>query len=346
MTLVKPLIWLLGAFALVVICMIVGAPAPYTSLSPESSGLGIALGGMIVSRENLANLFISLKTTFNNAFDSAPSVWQKVAMKVPSTTRANDYTWLSNFPRMQKWIGEKVVKALAAFKYTIENDDWEATVGVKRNDMEDDLLGIYEPQARGAGMSSKQLPDEIVMELVNGAFTNFCYDGQFFCDTDHPVNGASVSNKTTKKLSNANLAAVEASIGVAYSGMQLFTDDEGRPLNTTPNILLVGPLNRSMANLIAKQDKLADNSPNPYHQAFEVVVDARITGYKWFLLDTTKAVMPFIYQERKAPVFVSQTDLASDDVFTRAEYKFGAEARAAGGYGFWQLAYGSDGTVA
>lgn len=35
----------------------------------------------------------------------------------------------------------------------------------------------------------------------------------------------------------------------------------------------------------------------------------------------------------------------SDDVFNKKEYKYGAEARAAGGYSFWQLAFGSDGTV-
>ena len=34
----------------------------------------------------------------------------------------------------------------------------------------------------------------------------------------------------------------------------------------------------------------------------------------------------------------------SDDVFTRKKYKFGAAARAAGGYGFWQMAWGSTGT--
>jgi len=66
----------------------------------------------------------------------------------------------------------------------------------------------------------------------------------------------------------------------------------------------------------------------------------------WFLLDTSKPVKPFIYQERKKPVFVQQVDPQADDVFMRKKFKFGAEARAAGGYGFWQLAYGSDGTVA
>ena len=73
-------------------------------------------------------------------------------------------------------------------------------------------------------------------------------------------------------------------------------------------------------------------------------MDARLTSdTAWFLLDTTKAIKPFIYQERKAPVFVEQTDMNSDNVFMRKKFRYGAEARAAGGYGFWQLCYGSTG---
>ncbi|STV26304.1 Mu-like prophage major head subunit gpT [Klebsiella pneumoniae subsp. ozaenae] len=33
----------------------------------------------------------------------------------------------------------------------------------------------------------------------------------------------------------------------------------------------------------------------------------------------------------------------SDDVFLMKKYKFGAEARSNGGYGFWQMAFGSTG---
>ena len=52
---------------------------------------------------------------------------------------------------------------------------------------------------------------------------------------------------------------------------------------------------------------------------------------------------PLIYQERKKPVFVEQTDYNADNVFMRKKFIFGAEARANGGYGFWQMAYGSTG---
>ena len=123
-------------------------------------------------------------------------------------------------------------------------------------------------------------------------------------------------------------------------------DEEGRPLNITPNVLLVPPALEDTANALMKNDRLEDGKPNPYKGTAEVVVDARLTSdTAWFLLDTTKPLKPLFYQERKAPVFVEQTDPQSDDVFMKKKFKFGAEARAAGGYGFWQMAYGSDGSA-
>ena len=83
---------------------------------------------MLINKANIEAVFINLKTTFNRAFEAAPSLWDKTTMKVPSGSGQNDYTWLSRFPKMRKWLGDKVIKALEAFKYTVVNDDWEATV--------------------------------------------------------------------------------------------------------------------------------------------------------------------------------------------------------------------------
>lgn len=306
---------------------------------------------MLVNKESVGNLFITLKTTFNNAFAGAPTVWNKIAMEVPSTSGQNDYAWLSKFPRMRKWIGDKNIKALAAGKYSIVNDDYEATVEVDRNDIEDDNLGIYLPQAQMAGESAAQLPDEIVIDLANLGMTTKCYDGQYFFDLNHPVTGANglvvtVANKGTKALSCASQAAAAASFGAARIAMRKFKDDEGRPLNVTPNVLLVPPALGDIARALMANDRLDDGKTNLYKGTAEVVEDARLNSdTAWFLLDTTKPVRPFIYQPRKKPVFVNQTDPQSDDVFNRKKFKFGAEARCAGGYGFWQLAYGSDGTT-
>lgn len=299
---------------------------------------------MLVNKSNLDNVFVGLKTEFNNALAIAPSSWAQIAMLIPSASAQNDYAWLSTFPKMRQWVGDKHVKNLEAFKYSIPNVDWEVTIEVDRNHIEDDTLGIYAPQARMAGYSAAQLPDEIVYDLVNGGFTKACFDGQYFFDTDHEVSNASVSNKGTAVLSVSTQAAAIASYGAARTAMRKFKDDEGRPLNIIPDTLLVPPALEHIALALINNDQLEDGKPNPYKGTAKVVVDARLTSdTAWFLLDTSKAVKPFIYQQRKAPVFVEQTDAQTDDVFNRRKFKYGAEARAAGGYGFWQTAFGSTG---
>jgi len=301
---------------------------------------------MIINKANLEAVFINLKTTFNKAFDAAPSIWQQTTMLVPSGSSQNNYNWLSRFPKMRRWIGEKFIKAFEAFKYVIVNDDWEATVSVKRNDIEDDSLGIYAPMAQEAGYSAKQLPDEIDAELKNNAFAGICYDGQYFYDTDHPVAGVSVSNKGTAALSAASLAAAAASYGAARVAVMGFKDEEGRPLALVPDTLEVPAALEATAKLLCEGDKLADDTPNPYKGTAKVLVNPRLTSSTaWMLHVCSRPVKPFIYQERKKPVFVQQTDMASEDVFMKGEYKFGAEARAAGGYAFWQLSYGSTGAA-
>jgi len=304
---------------------------------------------MLINKENLVGVFLNLKTTFNKAFEAAPSQWSQTAMLVPSGSSQNNYDWLDRFPKMRKWIGEKAVKALKANTYAVVNDDFEATVSVRRNDIEDDNLGIYAPMAQDAGYSAKTLPDEIVADLKNNAFVNKCYDGQYFYDTDHPVedgqgNVSSVSNKGTAVLSYATLADVQGSYGAARTAIMTMKDNEGRALGLVPDVLEVPPALEAVANVICNNEFLGDKTPNPYKGTAKVIVNPRLTSATaWFLHCTSRPVKPFIYQQRKAPVFVQQINTDSDDVFSRGEYKYGAEARAAGGYSFWQMSYGSTG---
>ncbi|MBW2559966.1 MAG: Mu-like prophage major head subunit gpT family protein, partial [Deltaproteobacteria bacterium] len=188
-------------------------------------------------------------------------------------------------------------------------------------------------------------------ELKNDSFTNLCFDGQYFYDTDHVVAGSSVSNKGTAALSAATKTLVTASYGAARLAIMNFKDDEGRPLALIPNILEVPPALEATAKLICNNKKLEDDKPNPYVGTAEVVVNPRLTSSTltsstaWFLHVTNRPLKPFIYQERKAPVFVQQANPDTEDVFMRKKFKFGAEARAAGGYGLWQLSYGSTGAA-
>ncbi|MCX8962141.1 head protein [Erwinia psidii] len=299
---------------------------------------------MIVNYKTVRSIFVSLKATYQKAFDAAPSDWQKIAMVVPSTTKENDYSWLSRFPKMREWVGDKVVKMLEAFNYTIRNKDWEATIEVDRNDIEDDQIMGYGVQAQAAGQSAAELPADIVFRLLGQGFTNLCYDGQPFFDTDHPAGGRSVSNKGTKKLDVTTFAGAQASYGTARTRMRSFKDDEGASLKIRPTILVVPPALEDAATYLMTADRFPDNTPNIYKGTAEILVVPELeSDTAWFLLDTTRPVKPIVYQQRKKPEFVEQTDYSNDNVFMRKKFRFGAEARGNGGYGFWQMAYGSTG---
>ncbi|MQP64719.1 hypothetical protein GE253_05095 [Niveispirillum sp. SYP-B3756] len=65
------------------------------------------------------------------------------------------------------------------------------------------------------------------------------------------------------------------------------------------------------------------------------------TGRFWCLLDTTRAIKPIIFQDRKKFDFVRLDAATDENVFNRDEYIYGTKGRSNVGYGFWQLAYGS-----
>lgn len=65
------------------------------------------------------------------------------------------------------------------------------------------------------------------------------------------------------------------------------------------------------------------------------------TSPAWYLFDTSKAIKPFIFQTRRNYA-LSMMDKPNDaNVFMRAEYIYGVDARVNAGYGLWQFAYAS-----
>ncbi|HWQ09628.1 MAG TPA: Mu-like prophage major head subunit gpT family protein, partial [Holophaga sp.] len=149
---------------------------------------------MIINQGNLSNLFTGFKASFNEGFRSAQPLWNLVATPVPSTTKSETYSWLGQFPRLREWIGDRQVKNISQSGYAITNKKFESTISVKRDDIEDDQYGVYSPLFKEMGYAAATHPDELVFGLLLLGFASLCYDGQYFFDTDHPVNGSTVSN--------------------------------------------------------------------------------------------------------------------------------------------------------
>jgi phage major head subunit gpT-like protein len=222
---------------------------------------------MIINQANLTNVYLALNTIFNTALEDTPSYFEKYAMVVPSSSRANDYKFMKQFPMLNEWIGDRQIQSLATGSFQIFNKDYEATVEVDRNDIEDDQLGIYNPIVAELGRAAKQHPDVLMAKLISNGFTEKCFDGKPFFAPDHPVGSTTQGN---------------------------YGDG---------------------------------------------------TGTAWYLLDTTRAIRPFIFQRRTMPNLICQDRPEDEHYFMRKKFRYGVDYRGAVGYGLWQLAYGSKNTL-
>lgn len=227
----------------------------------------------IVTSEILNAIRTGFQANFEAGKTKAEPMYEKVATMVSSNTKSNTYGWLGQTPGFREWVGERVLKSIKEYGYAITNKDWESTIEVDRNDIMDDNLGVYAPLFTEMGYAASVFPDELVFPLLREGFSRECYDGQYFFDTDHPVNSNVDGSGTDTHFSN-------------------------------------------------------------------VIVDETYTGEAWFLLDTSRAIKPIIYQLRQAPNFTAMDNPNDEAVFTNKKYRYGSDLRANVGYGFWQMAVG------
>lgn len=155
---------------------------------------------MIINQANLTNLYLGFQTAFNNGLQQAKPQHELISMAVPSNTRTEKYGWLGKFPNFREWAGDRVVQSLKVHDHEITNVSYENTVGVERDDIEDDQYGVYGPMFQEMGRATRAHPDQLIWPLLAAGFTGLAYDGQYFFDTDHPVldaNGAEISVANT-----------------------------------------------------------------------------------------------------------------------------------------------------
>ena len=295
---------------------------------------------MVINGANLRAIYQGFNTIYNKAFAEAEPQYQRVATVVPSTTGEETYAWLGDIPGMREWIGDREIQNLTASDYTVKNKSFELTVGLPRDAVEDDKIGLYNPSIQMLGQSAAMHPDELVFGLLKKGSTEKCYDGKAFFAENHKIGKQDVSNKGKKKLSAESYAAARA-------GMMSITNSKGRPLRLIPDLLVVPPSLESMARKIIKADEI-EGTTNTMKDTAEILVlpDLADQPTQWYLLCTKRPVKPLIYQQRQPAKFVAKTNETDDNVFFSRQFLYGADSRGNAGFGFWQMAYCSDGSQA
>jgi len=286
---------------------------------------------MLINAASLAALETGLRNDFTEGLTGVEPQWSKVATEIPSSKSSNTYAWAKGWPKLREWIGDRVIHRLLKQGYAIINRDFEGTVAVDRNHIEDDELGVYGPMSQQLGQSATEWPDELVFSLLPAGFSSECYDGQNFFDTEHPVGDGEVSNMqagagepwylldTRRPLKpliwqprkkpqfvfqddpkadnlfmrkeyvygvdargNAGYAFWQQAFGskaaltaenydAAVTAMKSQRNDEDRPLNVKPNIIVVGPGNVAAAKKLFKAMLVNGGDTNTLYDDVEIV---------------------------------------------------------------------------
>lgn len=142
---------------------------------------------MIINAANLAAVRTGFSTAYARGLGQVSSQYGRITTTVPSSTKEQKYGWLGKFPKVREWLGPRAVQNLSQADYSIKEKKWELTIGVDRDDIETDNIGVYAPMFEEMGLSAGGTWDELSFGLLKLGFSTNCYDGQFYFDTDHPV---------------------------------------------------------------------------------------------------------------------------------------------------------------
>jgi len=309
---------------------------------------------MLVRTDIPKLLLAGMKTEFMKAYASTPiPEWERVATVLPSTKDQETYPWLGSVGKVREWKDERVPEALLEHNFSITNRDWEASIAVDKNAIDDEQYGQIKIRIQSLAVEAKRFIGELIFELLGqgnlstGTSTNFsgktitCYDGLPFFSASHSEGSSGTqSNKGTVAFSLANLKT-------AITAMKGYKDDKGKYLNVVPDLLVVNPSDEFTAREILNSQFYPEEGTKTAKLAINVlkgICDLYVTPYltsgTWIVLDTKGVVKPLILQMRKQFEFTSL--ITGEEEFMRKKLFFGVDGRWEAAFGMWQYAYGSN----
>jgi len=290
---------------------------------------------MNVTASNLDAIFKAFQTKFNEAQKAAQGrafpndlIPEDIAVSFAGGGSATQHSWLEQVHGIHEWVGERVLNNAKLGKLTVVNRDFENTVKVSRNEIEDDQYGVYAPLIGMMGADAENLWRKLAIEalLGNGAWA----DGNpFFC-SGRVLGKSTFTNAVTTALSKA---AVEA----AVAAMRGWTLHGGEPGEVRPDVLLVGPSLEAAAKQICEADLVADGGTTVSNvspaKALKVRVSQSLIGgnaSEWYVLGDKNGVKAVGIQKRKLPELTRMDRDTDANVFMTNDFLYGVHARGEG----------------
>lgn len=287
------------------------------------------------------HLVVGARTGFLTALEAAPKQdWMKVAEKFSMDAKTQKLVDLGAAPMPTQNKGRTQVQSFIEKTKDITPIDWDITVGISYNDVQDDQTGNLERRVRSAGDNFQKHINKHVFEVLNagdGQTYGACYDGQDFFDSDHVDKGASY---TTAQDNEGALALSLDNFETTRVAAMGFRDDQGEFTDYNYNLLVVPPALENLAAQICLNPQaydIANREINPYAGSTNMIVSPYLDSTAWFLIAANEAVKPLILAMREEPNL--QSSWFDPNAGNGGMYYFKFYARYAVHYGDWRLAY-------
>lgn len=140
---------------------------------------------MDINIGNINALTTTINKAFNKYIETAAPTYGRFAMTIPSNAGENFYPRLAEMPGLREWVGQRVIHRLEAGGFVIRNKTFEETLGIRREDLEDDQFGILTPAIEQLAADAAEMPDKLVYDALETGVKTACMDGQYYFDTDH-----------------------------------------------------------------------------------------------------------------------------------------------------------------
>lgn len=270
-----------------------------------------------------------------------------MATPMPSSTEFNTYGWLATMGGMREWIGARVVEGMKERAYAIYNKSYEKTIGVDRDKLDDGQVADMPFAMEQLAYAANSLEEDLLLALLEGGAAatvgGLAYDGQFFFDTDHPIDLDSSGSQRNYYASG--LALDGPNLKAVVAAMESFKGENNRPLNIGSRglVAVVPPALWGTLLDACEAKTVANGGENIIATKYNIrpVKWARLSSTtRWFVLDlASPGPKPFIVQRRKAPAFVPKTSPSDENVYRLKRYEWGVDARKGAGYAMWQKAF-------
>lgn len=282
-----------------------------------------------------------LTKKFDNRLMASQPFYPQMCTVTQSDGADEAYGMLGGMPGVREWIGDRQFHELRGGRFVIENRKWESSLAIKKDDIDDDRLGIYGPLLEQLAVEAAYHPDELAFDaLVNGE-SEACFDGQNFFDTDHSWGDSGTQDNDLTYNANDHTAVTATEFRAAFhrarAAMLSYKNDQGKFLNRptirkmSDLLCLVPPELELAAHEGLTAEILSNNSNVVLDRPMIQTVPQFSSGTKWYLINRGGVFRPLVFQARQ-PL---KRKMKGDDDLEFKDVKFMTEARYNVGYFAW-----------